>query len=127
MFHGWARIYSGTPRRSPWRIVGAMTFLALCGFTLYPALAWGIWRGASHREYDWLVASGAHGLLMTAYLALIYHWSGNRARFAWLFPLGGSVLLAILAFALRTCRTGRVNWRETHFQIPVHAGHRGTR
>ena len=121
MFHGWARIYSGTPRRSPWRIVGAMTFLALCGFTLYPALAWGIWRGSSHREYDWLVASGAHGLLMTAYLALIYHWSGNRARFAWLFPIGGSVLLAILAFALRTCRTGRVNWRDTHFQIPVHS------
>ena len=124
MFHGWARIYSGTSRRSPWRILGAMTFLLICGFTLYPALAWGITRASSSARFDWLVASAAHGLLMTAYLALIYHWSGNRARFAWLFPISGSVLLAILAFALRTCRTGRVKWRETHFQIPVHAADR---
>ena len=121
MFHGWARIYSGTSRRSPWRILGAMTFLILCGFTLYPALVWGVTGASLSRDFDWLIASGAHALLMTGYLALIYHWSGNRARFAWLFPLSGGVLLAILAFALRTCRTGRVNWRETHFQIPVHA------
>ena len=60
-------------------------------------------------------------LLMTSYLALIYHWSGNRARDALLFPLGGSILVAMLGVALRTCRTGRVNWRDTHFQIPVRA------
>ena len=124
MFHGWARIYSGTSRRSPWRIAGAMAFLVLCGFVLYPALAWGVARAVIAREFDWLIASGGHALLMTAYLALIYRGSGNRARFALLFPLGGSILLAILAFALRTCRTGRVNWRETHFQIPVHSADR---
>jgi cellulose synthase/poly-beta-1,6-N-acetylglucosamine synthase-like glycosyltransferase len=133
MFHGWARIYSGTSRRSPWRIVGAMAFLLLCGFTLYPALAWGVVRSVTLREFDWLIASGAHLLVMSGYLALIYHWSGNRARDALLFPISGSILVAILAFALRTCRTGRVNWRETHFQIPVHApieselNHEGTK
>jgi cellulose synthase/poly-beta-1,6-N-acetylglucosamine synthase-like glycosyltransferase len=133
MFHGWARIYSGTSRRSPWRIIGAMALLVLCGFTLYPAVAWGVVRAARASEFGWLIASGAHALLMTAYLALIYQWSGNRARFACMFPLSGAVLLAILAFALRTCRTGRVTWRETHFQIPVHASihkdvnHEGTK
>ena len=120
MFHGWARIYSGTSRRRPWRILGAMAFLLVCGFTLYPALAWGIVRAAKWNEFDWLIASAAHALVMMGYLGLIYHWSGNRARDALLFPISGSILFAILAFALRTCRTGRVNWRETHFQIPVH-------
>ncbi len=126
MFHGWGRIYSGTARRRPWRILGAMAFLLVCGFTLYPALVYGIVRVIMWDDLGWLLASGAHLLVMTGYLALVYHWSGNRAREAWLFPLGGPILFAILAFALRTCKTGRVKWRETHFQIPVHAAERRT-
>ena len=41
MFHGWGRIYSGTARRSPRRIVGAMIFLIVSGLSVYPALTWG--------------------------------------------------------------------------------------
>ncbi len=122
MFHGWGRIYGGTNRRRPSRIIGAMLFLLICGFSVYPALLWGLISTTLRDDTRWLMASGSHLLLMTGYLALIYHWSGNRARYAWLFPIGGGVLLAMLAFALRTCRTGSVKWRGTHFQVPVHAG-----
>lgn len=120
MFHGWGRILSGSSRRSPRRIIGAMLFLLICGFGVYPALAWGL-AALRWNDPGWLIVSVLHLLLMTVYLALIYRWSGNRARYALLFPLGGGVLLGILAFALRTCRTGRVMWRETQFQIPAHA------
>jgi chlorobactene glucosyltransferase len=122
MFHGWGRIYGGTNRRNPSRIIGAIVFLLLCGFSVYPALLWGAGAAFEWQDWRWLGASALHLLLMSGYLALIYRWSGNRARCAWLFPLGGAVLLGILVFALRTCRTGQVKWRDSHFQIPVHAG-----
>jgi cellulose synthase/poly-beta-1,6-N-acetylglucosamine synthase-like glycosyltransferase len=121
MFHGWGRIFGGTHRRNPSRILRAMAFLVICGFSVYPALLWGIGSAIEWRQFGWLIASLAHLLIMTFYLAVIYIGSGNHARYAWLFPLGGGALLAMLAFALRTCRTGRVLWRDTHFQMPVHA------
>ena len=115
MFHGWARIYAGTSRRSPWRIVGAIIFYLLCGLSVYPALAWGIAQLLSGFGFARLIASLAHFTLVTAYLAIVYRMSGTRARGALLFPLGGAVMLSIFAFAIRTCYTGRVKWRGTHF------------
>jgi cellulose synthase/poly-beta-1,6-N-acetylglucosamine synthase-like glycosyltransferase len=115
MFHGWARIYAGTSRRSPWRIVGAIIFYVLCGLSVYPALAWGIAHALNGFGSGWLIASLAHLTLMSAYLAIVYRMSGTRARGALLFPLGGAVMLGIFAFAIRTCYTGRVKWRGTHF------------
>jgi glycosyltransferase involved in cell wall biosynthesis len=119
MFHGWARIYAGTSRRSPWWIVGAIIFLLLCGMSVYPALAWGIARALLGSGYDWLIASLAHLTLMMVYLAIVYRMSGTRARGALLLPLGGAVMLAIFAFAIRTCYTGKVKWRGTTFAAPV--------
>ena len=119
MCHGWGRIYAGSNRLNPSRIIGSILFLLACGFSAYPALLWSIIAAAGWGEFRWLAASVSHLLLMTAYLAMMYHWSGNRARYAWLFPLGGIGLLRILAFGLRTCLTGRVMWRDTHFQVPA--------
>lgn len=113
MLRGWARIYSGTSRRRPWRILAVASFLLVCGFSAYPALAWSF---ASHNGRPWLIASLAHLLLMTLTLAGIYADSRNPRRSALLFPVGGGILLIILAFAIRWCITGRIEWRGTVFQ-----------
>jgi len=117
MLRGWGRIYSGTNRRSPWRIIAALFFVALCGFSAYVALGWGIGRslagGADARR--WLVASIAHLVVMTLALGGLYADSGNPRRNALLFPIGGSILVALFVFALRWCATGKIEWRGTTF------------
>ena len=35
MFHGWGRIYSGSARRRPWRILSTILFLVVCGLSVY--------------------------------------------------------------------------------------------
>lgn len=119
MFSGWARIYSGTSRRKPGRILGAMLFLIICGMSVYPALAWGLLLSARGAGHAWLIASAAHLAVMTAYLVLIYRLSGNHSRYAMLFPLAATIMLAIFAGALRACRTGRIRWRGTDFAAPI--------
>jgi cellulose synthase/poly-beta-1,6-N-acetylglucosamine synthase-like glycosyltransferase len=114
MFHGWARIFSGTSRRSPRRIIGAIVFLLLAVLTVYPALGWGIYR-TLHGEYLWLTISLLHFLLMTGYLMRVYRWSGNLMRSALLLPVSAGLMLAIFVYALRKCQTGRILWRDTEF------------
>jgi cellulose synthase/poly-beta-1,6-N-acetylglucosamine synthase-like glycosyltransferase len=121
MFNGWGRIYSGTERRSPWRILCAMWFILSSIFTVYPALVYGIYRLTSDGNPQWLEASSLHFILMTLYLALIYHWSGNKPRYALLVPFSGAIMLAIFAFSLRKCQTGQITWRETIFQSKPNA------
>jgi len=79
---------------------------------------------ARHHDTRWLAASAAHFVLMSIYLAIVYRMSGNRARLSLLFPLAGGVLLGVFAFALRTCRTGRIKWRDTDFAVPASAHRR---
>jgi len=112
MFRGWGRIYSGMSRRRPWRILGAIAFLFACGFSAYPAIAWGIVTG----ERGWLIASIAHLVLMTGALACIYRWSGNAMRYAVLFPFAAGAVVALLAFALKWCASGKVEWRGTQYK-----------
>ncbi len=111
MFNGWARIYSGVSSRRPWRIFGAMFFVGVSGLSAYVATIFG-WLGA---EIRWLVAGVAHLTLITGVLMYIYRMSGNPRRFAFAFPLGGAMMLAIYAFAVRACRTGKIAWRGTSY------------
>ncbi|MGB7158328.1 MAG: glycosyltransferase family A protein [Tepidisphaeraceae bacterium] len=119
MLRGWGRIYSGTSRRRPWRILASAAFILVCGFSAYAALAWTatLWttRGLGV-AWPWLGAVVAHLVLMTATLAGIYTDSRNPRRYALLFPLSGTLMLAIFAFAIRWCITGRIEWRGTVFQ-----------
>jgi chlorobactene glucosyltransferase len=120
MFHGWGRIFSGTARRSPWRIVIGLLFVLLCGLSVYPALGWGIYRlqhvGASNHTWGWFVCAALHLTLLTAIVGFIYRSSGNSRRWALAFPLAAGALLAIFAFALHKCFTGKTNWRGTTYQ-----------
>ncbi len=115
MFNGWARIYSGTARRRAWRILSAIGFIIVALFSVYPALGLGLHRAMSGGGAAWLIAGTLHLLLMTLYLALLYHWSGNPMRHALSAPASGSLLLAILIYSLRKCQTGRITWRDTEF------------
>jgi hypothetical protein len=94
-----------------------MLFFFVCGFSVYPALVLGVVRAvhATHHHTDLLIAALAHLALMTSYLATIYGLSGNPRRYAWLYPISGSMLLAIFAFALKMCYSVKLKWRDTHY------------
>lgn len=131
IIRGWSRIYYAARVGSPWRTLAALTFVLLCCFTVYPALAWAVWRllhptPALHgyMGWAWLGASVAHWLVMTWFLGVMYYWSGNRRRNALMFPVAGSLLVYIFLRALRMCVTRKVEWRGTSYQhtmqeIPV--------
>jgi cellulose synthase/poly-beta-1,6-N-acetylglucosamine synthase-like glycosyltransferase len=115
MFNGWARIFSGVTERRPWRILAAMGFVAVSGLSGYAALVYGLSEAARFDEWTWLKLSVSHVALMTVVLAIIYNLSRNARWLALAFPLGGAVLLALYANAIRACYTGRIAWRGTQY------------
>jgi chlorobactene glucosyltransferase len=110
MLHGWGRIYSGTSRRRMGRILATIVLLPVIGLSVYPMLVCGLFRPIL------LAAAIIHFAAMSGYLAMVYKKAGQPRRYALLFPLGCGVLLALLAYALRMCRTGRVLWRDTQYE-----------
>lgn len=115
MFSGWSRIYSGVTRRRALPIIVAMLFVALCGLSAYVVLAASLVAFASSGRTDWLALSLLHVAIMTVTLMGIYQMSGNPRRYALAFPLGGAVMIAIYAAAIRACRTGTIAWRGTSY------------
>jgi chlorobactene glucosyltransferase len=120
IFRGWSRIYYAARVGSPWLVLAAAIFVIVCGFSGYAALAWGLFRiahpsGVWPGAVSWLAAAGVHVGLMTFLVSALYAWSGNPRRNALLFPLAGSMLLAIFAKALRMCVTKKVEWRGTAY------------
>jgi hypothetical protein len=111
LFNGWARIFSGVTNRKPWRIFAAMAFVGVSGLSGYVALI----AGAVAGDTRWLALAGVHLLLITIVLAAVYRMSGNRARFALAFPVAAGVLVALYAYAVRACFTGRIAWRGTSY------------
>jgi cellulose synthase/poly-beta-1,6-N-acetylglucosamine synthase-like glycosyltransferase len=111
LFNGWARIFSGVTNRKPWRILAAMAFVGISGLSVYAALV----IAASARDPKLLALAAAHLLLMTTILAAIYRMSGNRSRFALIFPLAAGVLIALYVYAVRACVTGKIAWRGTSY------------
>ncbi len=86
----------------PFRILGAVAFILLCCFSNYAALAWGVTQavhGAGLAGGLWLGVAGAHALLMTVFLGLMYVFSGNRWLYALCFPLAQVMLLRIYGLA----------------------------
>ena len=115
IFKGWARIFFSASVGRPWRILLGMSFVAVCGLSAYAALVWGLVRVRTAAGAIWLAAAGVHLAIMTAFLAAVYAWSGNRRRNALWFPIGAGMLLGIFAKALRMCATGKVEWRGTRY------------
>ncbi len=122
ILRGWARIYYAAQVGTPGRVLAALSFVIVCCFSAYAALAWGIWRlvhpGRALWGYiglAWLLASLVHIGLLTYFLGVLYSWSGNRRRNAWLFPLGGAMLVSIFLRSVRMCITKKVEWRGTKY------------
>lgn len=123
VIRGWSRIYYAAKVGSPWRILAAIFWLVLCGFSVIPAMAFGFYRLAHPVEASfgsvtasWLIISAIHLILMTTAMAITYRWSRNPARNALLFlPLAGPMLLYILCRALKMCVTKKVEWRGTAY------------
>jgi hypothetical protein len=123
VFKGWARnFYAGSLGR-PWRILAAIAFTLICCFSAYGAIAWGIWRQihpvSSIGGIGWLGSGCLHLALMTFFLSLMYSWSGNRPALAFLFPLGGGLMLAIFVRSLWLCTSGKVEWRGTTYSRKI--------
>src|SRR5262249_24280513 len=111
LFNGWARIFSGVTNRKPWRILAAMGFVGVRGLSAYAVLI----AGAAAGDARWLGLAGIHLLRIMIVLSAVYRMSGNRARFALAFPLTAGVLLALYAYAVRACFTGKIAWRGTSY------------
>jgi chlorobactene glucosyltransferase len=112
MLHGWGRIYSGTARRRMPRIIAAMLFVLIAGFSLLPAIVYGLFHP------HWLIASLAHAVLMMCAVGLIYRGARVPYRYVLLFPISAGALVIFLGYALHLCRTGRITWRGTQFTAP---------
>jgi hypothetical protein len=136
IIRGWSRIYYAARVGSPWRVLFALLFVVLCGFSVYPALAWGVYRtlhpmaawpgliGSLAPTWAgplWLLNAVAHFGFMTFALARIYRWSGNRASNALLFPVAGPMLAYIFLRALKMCVTKKVEWRGTAYSHVMQA------
>lgn len=113
VFHGWARIYAGSARGSVWPMVRGVLVLLISWLSVYGGLI----VASITRDEWWLGASVLHWALLTVVISLVYRWSGNRARYAVLFPLTGAMLLAILIFSIRRAISGKVDWRGSSLTI----------
>jgi glycosyltransferase involved in cell wall biosynthesis len=122
IIRGWSRIYYAARVGSPWRVLMALAFVLLSCFTVYPALAWGIYRTIHpiamwHGWLGplWLLAAVPHLAIMTFYLARMYKWSGNSRINALYFPVAGTLLCYTFFRALKMCVTKKVEWRGTAY------------
>ena len=111
MLNGWGRIYSGSARRQTPRIIAAMLFVLIAGFSLFPALCYGF------VNWHWLVVSLVHAGLIAFVVGMIYRGARVPYRYVLFFPISAAALAIFLGHALRLCRTGRINWRGTKFTV----------
>ncbi len=116
MKSGWARIYAGTSKHRTPRIYAAIGVLLLT-LTMYPAMVWGIIHLARSGDARWLIAAGAHFLLVTAHSSLIQVWTGGRWWQAMAFPASAAATIALLWQGLRRCWGAEIDWRGTKLQI----------
>lgn len=114
---GWGRIYAGTASYRTWRIWTAIVFAVAGGLSVYPAMAWGLWRWLPIGDWRWIAAAGAHFALMTLFLAYVYRAARCRPLDALLVPVSFPVMIGLLVEGLRRCRDRRFEWRGTAVTI----------
>jgi glycosyltransferase involved in cell wall biosynthesis len=121
ILRGWGRNFIAASRGGPWRVIGAIGFVIACVLSIYPAIAWGIYRQAHPINalggLGWLATALLHAILITTGLASAYKWGGNSAKYALLWPLSSIVLLAIFARSLYLCATKKMDWRGVSYTL----------
>jgi glycosyltransferase involved in cell wall biosynthesis len=117
IFHGWARIFAGTSRRSIWPMVGVLAVLWISTMSGVVALGIGLWTG-----WDVLTAwAGFHLLLVGSYAWGSYRASGQSAIASVLavvfLPMSIGLMTAVLVFSILVCFRGYVLWRGSRVEI----------
>jgi cellulose synthase/poly-beta-1,6-N-acetylglucosamine synthase-like glycosyltransferase len=121
MFNGWARIFAGTSGRRVMPILATMLFLLgtivllILGLTMALTVAGG-----------WAIATTIHLMAVLAFSMWMYRAAGQNVLNAFWFPVSWPMALLILGYALRSCWTGRVDWRGNQVQINRHGGKTGS-
>ncbi|MBC7784007.1 MAG: glycosyltransferase [Burkholderiales bacterium] len=122
VWRGWSRNFIAAARGGCGRVLWAAAFLLFCVWSIYPAVAWGIYRQNhpinAFGGIGWLVSAGAHAVLMTAGLWSAYRWGGNNPLYALLWPFSTVVLLAIFCRSVYMSLTGRMDWRGVSYTLP---------
>jgi glycosyltransferase involved in cell wall biosynthesis len=125
IFFGWGRNFIAASRGGPSRVVGALLFLFFSVLSIYPAIAWGIYRQMNPINalggMGWLATAALHAILITTGLASGYKWGGSRAAYALLWPLGTLVLVPIFARSLYLCATKKLDWRGVTYTLDTAA------
>jgi chlorobactene glucosyltransferase len=116
---GWSRIYYAAKVGQKKHLIGAINFVIVNCFTVYPALIYGVYRALHPHgnvlDLGWLITAGVHWSIMTFVLAMMYRWSKTSPWYALTFPIGGPLLLWTLIKALIMCFTKKLEWRGTSY------------
>ncbi len=124
IIRGFARIFFAASLARPGRILTGAVAVMILMVLPHGVLAWGAWEWIflpDRRAFGipcggyWTLLAAIQFIMIRIILGRVYHWTGNRTRYAWGALLGAGGLLAIFAKALRMCRTGQVVWRGTAY------------
>jgi glycosyltransferase involved in cell wall biosynthesis len=122
ILRGWSRIFYAARVGSPRTALTGLAFLLFCCFSVYPALAWGIFgvfhpAVVPHPQFSasWVMVGALHFTLLTYFIGVMYRWTGNPRRNAIMFPIAGALLAVIFAKTLKLCITRKVEWRGTAY------------
>lgn len=114
---GWSRNFFGMCAGNQKSLWAATVFTIFNFFSIFPALAFAIYRyqhpivGHEYLGWTWIGLVIAHWVVMTIVLALIYGWSTCPRWLALLSPVAGVLMLVIFFKAMRLCVTRKVVWR----------------
>lgn len=120
IFNGWARIFAGTSGRRPGRILGVMLFVLLTVGALIVAGGFALATG----DFNWCALAVSHAILMAGFTGWCYRSAGQPVANVLALPLSLTMMLAVLANALRVCVTGRVDWRGNAVRVRSNSGGR---
>ncbi len=126
IMRGWSRIFFASASGSPWRSIIGILFLVFCCYSIIPALAFGIYRQVHPIDFfgglGWIITVIVHWILMTYQVGVMYQWTLNPRRYAFLFPVTAALLIVIFVRAVWMCITRRVEWRGTHYRHAMDHG-----
>jgi glycosyltransferase involved in cell wall biosynthesis len=119
LVRGWSRIlYDALDRRAgrlALRLLDVLVFCQTGHAALLASLILLAVGSDRHFSLALLGLSLVHHALMFVVFRMIYRTSVPRSLHAVWYPLGNLIIDVILLRAIRSCLTGRVNWRDTQY------------
>lgn len=103
IINGWGRNFIAASRGKPWRVLGAVAFVILCGLSVWPALMLG------DHSTRWVAI--VHAAMITGLLCVAYRQAGSAWVRGLLWPMSSLMLLTLFSRSLWLCYTRRITWR----------------